>query len=180
MSEPFIGEIKTWALNYAPRDWSFCDGQYIPISQNTALFALLGTVYGGDGRTNFCLPDLRGRVPMHKGAGPGLSYRQLGQRVGVEQVTLTTSPIPAHTHTLTAGDVVGDTESTANAYLAKGVTEGGREPTPIDSYSNAAPTKALNSESLQMTGGHLAHGNMQPYLPLNMCIALQGLFPSRS
>ena len=180
MSEPFIGEVKTWPLDYAPRGWSFCEGQLLPITQNQTLYAIIGTVYGGDGRSTFALPDLRGRAPMHKGRGIGLTNRAQGLRTGVSQVTLTTSQIPAHNHTLMAGDVDAETGATSNACLAKGGKKSGRKFTPIDSYSTNAPATTINSESLQIAGGHQAHDNMQPYLSMNMCIALIGVFPSRS
>lgn len=180
MSEPFIGEIKTWALTYAPRNWAFCDGQLLPISQNTALFSIVGTTFGGDGRVNFGVPDLRGRAPMHAGTGTGLTRRRLGDKMGVTQVTLDTSQLPVHTHDLNAGEVNADTGATNNAYLAKGVTQSGRTTSPVNSYSPNNPAAAMNTAALQNAGGNQAHNNVQPYLSLNMCIALAGTYPSRS
>lgn len=173
MSEPFIAEIRIFAGNFAPRSWAFCDGQLLPISQNTALFSLIGTTYGGDGRTTTALPNLKGRAPMHPGRGPGLTSRRLGQRGGVETVTLTDAQMPGHTHAVTAsaedgGDntPVGGTTSTTEANQRI--------------YANAANLVAMASEALVSAGGSQPHTNMQPYLTINFIIALQGLYPSRS
>ena len=168
MSEPFIGEIRMVGFNFAPRSWAFCDGQILSISQNTALFSLLGTTYGGDGRTTFALPDLRGRVPLHPGNGPGLSSYTLGQKSGVETVNLTQNQIPAHSHfPLCSSDDPNSGSPTSGYSAAVG--------TPIYSTSQNGNMGATSS-----VGGSQAHENRQPYLAINFCIALQGLFPSRS
>ncbi len=171
MSEPFLAEIKIVGLNFAPRGWAFCDGQILPINQNQSLYSLLGTTYGGDGRTSFALPDLRSRTPVHKGDG-----YQLGQKGGVETVTLTDAEIGAHTHTLRASSSAGtQTTPTSARILAAG-------PPGELLYKDqaAANNTALRSGSVTNAGGGQAHNNMQPYTTLAFCIALQGLFPSRN
>ncbi len=169
MSEPFIAEIRIFAGNFAPRGWAFCNGQLLPIAQNTALFALVGTTYGGDGRTTTALPDLEGRAPMHPGRGPGLADRRLGERAGTETVTLAETQIPSHTHQLIGTEEDVDASSPVGNYLAVG----------NDLYS-ATGGSALADASLPGTGGNQAHNNMQPYLAVNFIIALTGVFPSRS
>ena len=165
MSEPFIAEIRIFAGNFAPRSWAFCDGQLLPISQNTALFSLIGTTYGGDGRTTTALPDLQGRAPMHPGHGPGLTSRRLGQKSGAEVATLSEAQIPEHTHTVD-GHTDGDESSPVNNFVE-------------DCWYNSTPNQ--NSGSVVSTaGGNQAHNNSQPYLAMNFIIALQGLYPSRS
>lgn len=178
MSEPFIAEIRIFAGNFAPRSWAFCNGQLLPISQNTALFSLIGTTYGGDGRTTTALPNLEGRAPMHPGRGPGLTDRRLGQRGGVETVTLSETQIPNHNHAVLASDDPG------------GFAGGGpNSATPVGShfantsssgqyYAPGQPDSPMNETG--ETGGSQAHNNMQPYLAINFIIALQGLYPSRS
>jgi microcystin-dependent protein len=178
MSEPFVAEIRIFAGNFAPRGWAFCDGQLLPISNNTALFSLIGTTYGGDGRTTTALPNLQGRAPMHPGRGPGLTARRLGEKVGVETVTLTEAQIPSHSHT--------PWYNTLNASLTD--TPSGRTPNRhIDSFAPANIFKqnptldaTFNSAQLATTGGGQAHDNLQPFLTLNFIIALVGLYPSRS
>ena len=174
MSEPFVGEIKMFAGNFAPRSWAFCDGQLLAISQNDALFSLLGTIYGGDGRTTFGLPDMRGRIPVHAGNGPGLSPRSLGAKLGSEQETLTVSQLPNHTHTLQAntqvgnqGDAVGSTpaQSTAGVYL--------QSPNPASIFQ-------LRAQSIDEIGSSQSHNNIMPYLCINFIIALFGIYPSRN
>ena len=168
-----------FAGNFAPRGWAFCDGQLLPISSNSALFSLLGTIYGGDGRTTFALPDLRGRVAIHEGNGPGLSPYNLGQRGGQETVTLTTSQMPNHTHAhqVRLGAGVGDQSIGVNNALAANASG-------ETIFTTNAPNanSPLNPDSLVIgnAGGGQAHTNMQPFLAINFCIALQGLFPSRS
>jgi microcystin-dependent protein len=172
MSDPFVAEIRIFAGNFAPRGWAKCDGQILPISQNTALFSLLGTNYGGDGKTTFALPNLRGRAPMHTGSGPGLTPRQLAESDGSETVTLLQGEIPQHAHTAfgmsnpaTAATLQGNVPAAAgeDAYAPIGSR------TPI----------AMSGEALGAAGGGLPHNNMQPYLVLNFIIALQGIFPPR-
>jgi len=171
MAEPFLGEIKIWAPNFAPRGWAFCDGQLLPISQNSALFSLLGTIYGGDGRTTFALPDLRGRIPLGMGTGPGLSPHPIGQRGGAETTTLTVNNLPAHTHALNLATAAeGDSNDPAGRLLAQ---------TDARSYSDQGPAIAGGGTTAG-TGASQAVNNMQPYLSLSFIIALQGIFPSRS
>ncbi|MDA8018204.1 MAG: tail fiber protein [Thermoanaerobaculia bacterium] len=175
MSEPFIAEIRIFAGNFAPRSWAFCDGQLLPISNNTALFSLIGTTYGGDGRTTTALPNLQGRAPMHPGRGPGLTARRLGEKVGVETVTLVEAQIPSHSHTARAATSVAPTGTPSNTTaLAR---SGGGQGYQTNTSANLVD---LASETLATTGGGQAHDNIQPYLTLNFIIALQGLFPSRS
>lgn len=177
MSEPFIAQITMFGGNFAPRSWAFCDGQLLAISQNTALFSLVGTTYGGDGRTTFGLPDLRGRFPMHAGNGPGLSQRRLGQKGGVENVTLTANQLAAHSHTATlkAASTVADAASPAGNYLAQS-NDGENN----FSSSSSDSSLAAGSVTTDLTGGGQSHTNMPPFLAINFIIALQGIFPSRS
>jgi microcystin-dependent protein len=173
MSEPFVAEIRIFAGNFAPRGWAFCDGQLLPISNNTALFSLIGTTYGGDGRTTTALPNLQGRAPMHPGRGPGLTSRRLGEKVGVETVTLSEAQMPSHNHTARATDARGTSAEPSNTQaLAQSF------PTPLYSDNNTSLVD-LASETLSDTGGGQAHDNVQPYLTLNFIIALVGLYPSR-
>jgi len=178
MSEPFIGQIATFAFNFAPRFWAICSGQLLPIAQNMALFSLLGTQYGGNGTTNFALPDLRGRAGLNGGQGPGLSSYTIGQVGGVENVTLTLSQIPQHTHTWTATTLVGNQPSPANNFLAGGVVPSG---TQIPAYAPAGGAVVpLAADTLATVGSSSGHPNMQPFLVMNYCIALSGIFPSRN
>lgn len=170
MSEPFIAEIRIFAGNFAPRGWAFCNGQLLPIAQNTALFSLIGTTYGGDGRTTTALPDLQGRAPMHPGRGPGLTSRRLGQRGGVEQVTLTEAQMPNHNHSMEVTTEDGERREPGNRYFGRGNAI----------FANVANLGAMASQSLPNTGGSQAHNNLQPFLTMNFIIALVGLFPSRS
>lgn len=170
MSSPFLGEIQMFGFNFAPRGWAFCDGQLLSIAQNTALFALLGTTYGGNGQTTFGLPDLRGRVPLHRGQGPGLTNRTLGELSGSENVTLLTTQMPAHNHLLACNSDDPNAGSPAGKFPASSTS-------PIyasTSNSNMAPT------AVSLAGGNQPHPNMQPYLTVNFCIALEGIFPSRN
>ncbi len=174
--EPFIGQIMLFAGNFAVRGWALCNGQLLPINQNAALFSILGTQYGGDGQTNFALPDLRGRVPIHMGQGPGLSNRPIGSKSGAETHTLTTNQIPSHNHNaiLRASDAEGTSASPTDLIIAK---SGSGDP----DYNGAEINSALRSDSIAVgnTGGNQSHNNMQPYLTLNYQIALVGIFPSR-
>ena len=172
MSEPFIAEVRIFAGNFAPRSWAFCNGQLLPISQNTALFSLIGTTYGGDGRTTTALPDLQDRVPMHPGRGPGLTDRRLGQKGGVETVTLTEQQMPNHRHSMTASPSPGEQPGPANNAFARGV--GG------SLYGADTDQVAMANETMPETGGSGPHNNLQPYLAINFIIALTGLYPSRS
>ncbi|QBK31405.1 phage tail protein [Roseitalea porphyridii] len=172
MSEPFVAEIRIFAGNFAPRGWAFCNGQLLPIAQNTALFSLIGTTYGGDGRSTTALPNMEGRAPMHPGRGPGLTTRRLGERGGAETVTLTEAQMPQHHHTLTgsADDRVLSVNPGGN-YLGAGTAL----------YAPSSAQRApMAAQALPETGGSQAHNNMQPYLTINFIIALVGLYPSRS
>jgi len=171
-SEPFVGQIQFFAFNFAPRSWSFCNGQLLPISQNTALFSLFGTIYGGDGRTNFALPNMQGRSPVHAGRGPGLTSRRLGERGGAEQVSLNSLQIPAHSHTLNATSNRGDQTTPVGHSLSKD----GRDKT----YSNTTPNTSMHSSSVVATGEGQAHNNMPPYLAVNCNVALVGIYPPRN
>ncbi len=168
MSDPFVAEIRIFAGNYAPRGWAFCNGQLLPIAQNTALFSLIGTTYGGDGRTTTALPNLQGRAPMHPGRGPGLTARRLGERVGVATVTLSESQIPPHTHGVNSAS--DTTTATPDANSIPGATP----------MYGAGATTPMASGALGNTGGGGAHSNLQPYMAINFIISLQGIYPSRS
>lgn len=170
MSEPFLAEIRMMGFNFAPRGWAFLDGQILPINQNQSLYSLLGTTYGGDGRTSFALPDLRSRTPVHTDDG-----FELGAKGGAETVTLTAAQIPAHTHMVKASSVGGDARAPTDAVFAA-------ESLPDAAYRDpeAANRTALRSGTVTNGGGGQAHTNMQPYITLSFCIALQGLFPSRN
>jgi microcystin-dependent protein len=172
MADPFVAEIRIFGFNFAPKGWAFCDGQLLPISQNTALFSLLGTTYGGDGKSTFALPDLQGRAPMQPGQGPALSNYDLGQTGGVENVTLLASEIPAHSHSAQADTVTADQNiPSSTQVLSRSL--GGR------AYGPASNLTAMAAESLAVAGASVAHNNMQPYLTLNFCIAMQGVYPPR-
>ncbi|HRY42748.1 MAG TPA: tail fiber protein [Thermoanaerobaculia bacterium] len=173
MADPFVAEIRIFPFNFAPKGWAFCDGQILPLSQNTALFSLLGTTYGGDGKSNFGLPNMQGNAPMHPGQGPGLSLHELGETGGSDTVSLLESEIPAHAHTLRADVLdIADTNvvsPTASFALSSGGTL----------YQSTANV-SLSGNALAPAGGDQPHNNMQPYLTLNFCIALQGVYPPRT
>lgn len=169
MADPFVAEIRIFPFNFPPKGWAWCDGQLLPLSQNTALFSLLGTTYGGDGKSTFALPNLEGRAPMQPGQGPGLSLYDLGETGGSETVTLLESEIPAHTHTLRASDERGDATSPQANYLGTGT----------DMYAPAQNLAAMAPQSLPPAGNSLPHNNMQPYLTFYFNIALQGIYPQR-
>ena len=198
MSEPYIGEIKLVAFNFAPRYWAMCDGQLIAIAQNQALYSLLGTYFGGDGRTTMGLPDLRGRVPIHQGQGPGLNSYVWAQKGGSETVTLNASQMPSHSHAATLSELTYSSYTPANAEAADSdkpsenndsvlgaAVQGGRA---VNVYNTKAPDRELLSKisafsgSIEIlnTGGSQSHYNMQPFLTLTYCIALSGLYPSRT
>jgi microcystin-dependent protein len=177
MSEPFIGQIMMFAGNFAPKGWAFCDGSILSIAQNTALFSILGTTYGGNGQTTFALPDLRGRVPIQPGQGPGLSPHTLGEMSGVENVTLLITNMPAHNHTLAASGAQGDSPTPEGAVPAITVDPNSQQ--PLNSYS-ASPNTTMAPTSVGLSGGSQPHTNMQPYTCINFIIALEGIYPSRS
>ena len=175
MADPFVAEIRIFPFNFAPKGWAFCDGQLLPLSQNTALFSLLGTTYGGNGKSNFALPDLQGRAPMHPGQGPGLSLHDLGEQSGVETVTLLQSEMPAHTHSVMANAAQADLQSPSPArVLAR--SAGG----PAYQSNSSANIVPMAPQALTPAGGDQPHNNLQPYLTLYFNIALQGVFPPRS
>ncbi len=171
MAEPFLSEIRLMSFDVPPKGWALCNGQLLPINQNQALFSLLGTTFGGDGRVNFALPDLEGRVPMHPGQGPGLELYDLGQTGGSETVSLLESEIPAHSHTLRGSKEYADTPRVANNTLA-------RHPNAYQSTTNADRV-TMAPETLVPAGGDQPHNNLMPYLTFYFCIALQGVFPPR-
>lgn len=176
MTSPYVGEIRMFGGNFAPRNWAFCDGQTMSIAENDVLYTLLGTTYGGDGVSTFALPDLRGRVVTHQGTSGGMTY-VMGQKAGVESVTLSVAQIPQHTHTLLATTVVGDTgvPTTGTALAA------GQSGTTIPEYGPYAGTQTLTSaNATSQAGGSQPHENMQPYLAVNFIISLYGIFPSQS
>ena len=169
MSEPFLAEIRIVGFNFAPRGWAFCDGQILPINQNQSLYSLLGTTYGGDGRTSFALPDLRARVPIHSGSSDGVNHL-LGTKGGQETNTLTVNEMPQHTHTVQASSDVSTSQDPTNALLAKSG----------QIYHGLTNLVDMVSGTMTNAGGGQTHENMQPFLALNFCIALRGLFPSRN
>jgi microcystin-dependent protein len=185
--DPLLGQITLFAGNFAPRDWAFCDGQLLAISQNTALFSILGTTYGGDGRTTFALPDLRGRAPIHSGSGsgPGLSPRQLGSRSGTEINTLNVTQMPSHNHTsdlkVSSGNAAQQA-ATGGSSIATPGAPGGRGFDATYGFNQTTPDTSLNGASVTTgnTGGSSPVNNMQPYLAINYIIALVGIFPSRN
>jgi len=177
MSDQFVAEIRIFPFNFAPIGWALCNGQLLPISQNTALFSLLGTTYGGDGKSNFALPDMQGNTPMQQGQGQGLSLRDLGEVSGEQNVTLLEPEMPAHNHNALAGSGGVANNSPVNNAWASGVKGGPSLYTTSGTGGNDVP---MNPLALSKTGGSQPHNNMMPFLTLNFCIALQGIFPPRS
>ncbi len=170
MSEPFLAEVRLVGFNFAPRGWAFCDGQILPINQNQSLYSLLGTTYGGDGRTSFALPDMRGRTPMHVGSSNGGDSHKLGQKSGEETHTLSAGEMASHDHLLEASTTDGNNVNPTGLVLAKAT---------VATYTEPSNLEAMNVGAVSNVGGGRAHENMQPYLAVNFCIALKGLFPSR-
>ena len=173
MADPFVAEIRIFPFNFPPTGWAFCNGQILPISQNTALFSLLGTTYGGDGKSTFALPDLQGNAAMHPGQGQGLSLRDLGEMSGTESVTLLESEIPVHTHAVRVSAEDGEFKVAGADRIM------GRSINAFLYESTGAGAQLMAFQALPPAGGGLAHNNMQPYLTMNFCIALQGVFPPR-
>jgi microcystin-dependent protein len=175
MADPFVAEVRIFPFNFAPKGWAWCDGQLLPISQNTALFSLLGTTYGGNGKSNFALPDLKGRAPMFWGQGPGLSLYDIGEAGGSETVALLESEMPSHNHgTAPKLGAVADLSASRNPSNSNIAISAG-----FAAYSNATLNTQLGSGTISQTGSNLPHNNMQPYLTFYFCIALQGVFPPR-
>jgi len=175
MSDQFVAEIRIFPFNFPPTGWAFCNGQLMPISQNTALFSLLGTTYGGDGMSTFALPDLQGSVPMQPGQGPGLSLRDLGERSGSETVTLLESEMPTHVHGLMAS-VEDGTQGTLTNGITLATSVGGT----LYHSNTATNLTTMHPQTAAVTGGDQPHNNLMPYLTLNFCIALQGVYPPRT
>ncbi|BAV48912.1 tail Collar domain-containing protein [Mesorhizobium sp. 113-1-2] len=175
MADPFVAEIRIFPFNFAPTGWAWCDGQLLPLSQNTALFSLLGTTYGGNGKSNFALPDLQGRSPMHPGQGPGLSLHDLGETGGSETVSLLESEIPMHNHAM-RGTVEDGTQGTLTPNITLATSIGGAA-FQTTTNANLAP---MSGNALAPAGGDQPHNNLQPYLTCYFCIALQGVFPPRT
>ena len=173
MSDPFVAEIRIFGCDFAPTGWATCDGQLLPISQNTALFSLLGTFYGGDGESSFGVPDLRGRIPIHAGQGPGISQNyQLGETGGIESVTLTVSQIPNHTHTLIGNSDIATDPTPTNDLLSTSSL--------LTPYVGIAPDSALAANAISPAGGSQPHDNMMPFLCVSFIICLAGIFPSQT
>lgn len=186
MSEPFLGQVEVFSFNFPPKGWTTCSGQLLSIQQNAALFALLGTMYGGDGRVNFGLPDLRGRVPVGWGQGHGLSPYDLGQKGGEEAHTLITQEMAAHNHSFnvdTNNPASNNTNVPSTSVVlgnTVGKLSGSANPFNLYLYTSGAPAGTLDPHSIGLSGGGQAHNNIMPYLALNFCISLIGIFPSRN
>ena len=176
MANPFVAEIRTFPFNFPPRGWAFCDGQLMPISQNTALFSLLGTFYGGNGQSTFALPDLQGCAPLHQGQGPGLTERYMGETGGAQTVTLLASEMPQHTHTVRAATSGGQNDPANRVWGAAGT----QKPAPNFYASTPGTAPPMHPLAFSPAGSGFPHNNMPPYLTLIFCIALQGVFPPRS
>jgi microcystin-dependent protein len=175
MANPFVAEIRIFPFNFAPKGWAFCDGQILPLSQNTALFSLLGTTYGGDGKSNFALPDMQGNAPMHPGQGPGLSLHDLGETGGSDTVTLLESEMPSHSHSLMV-EPLGATLPSPSPNTGFGKSAG------VSAYSQTSTSGLVTmaDSTVAPAGGDQPHNNLMPYLTLNFCIALQGVYPPRT
>ena len=171
MADPFVAEIRIFPFNFAPKGWAFCDGQLLPLSQNTALFSLLGTFYGGDGKSTFALPDFDGSAAMHQGQGAGLSDRFLGETGGEQSVTLLQTEMPLHDHFVTASNQIGTDRTPGGEDLAR--SKG------MNLYGPSGTAVLMDPQATSPAGGSLPHNNMSPYLTLTFCIALQGIFPPR-
>jgi len=176
MSDPFLAEIRVFPFNFAPLGWALCNGQLLPISQNTALFSLLGTTYGGDGRSTFALPNLQGSAPLGYGQGPGLSPYDLGETGGSETVTLNGTQLPQHTHSVVANNTAGGSNSPANNFFGQSQARA----KSAGYVSSGTLSVSMSPQAVASAGGGQPHNNMPPYLCLNFCIAMQGIFPSRS
>lgn len=179
MSDPFLAEIRVMPFNFAPKGWAACNGQLLPISQNTALFSLLGTIYGGDGKSTFALPNLQGMVVGQPGQGPGLSLRDLGEETGAASVTLLSAEMPLHPHSLQARNSNATTADPTGNALAKGNYSSGTQSGAVAFYQTAAVNVQMNLAALAMQGGNQPHNNLMPYLVLNYFIAMQGIYPPR-
>jgi microcystin-dependent protein len=177
--DPFVAEIRIFPFNFAPKGWAMCNGQTLPISQNTALFSLLGTTYGGNGTSNFQLPNLQGSAPMAPGQGPGLSLHDLGEVGGSTTVTLNTQEMPLHNHSLNANANIANTANPANGSYAEGQWVQAPNSGNVNIYTVSAPDTALNQKAIGPAGNSSPHNNMMPYLTLNFCIAMQGVYPPR-
>ncbi len=173
MADPFVAEIRIFPFNFAPRGWAFCDGQLLPLSQNTALFSLLGTTYGGNGKSNFALPDLQGSAAMFWGQGPGLSLRDIGETGGSDTVTLLESEIPSHSHAWMASNQPAEDRAPAGEILGRSVGASLYQTT-------TSGLQAMSPDAIAPAGGDQPHNNLMPYLTLSFCIALQGVFPPRT
>ena len=174
MSDQFVGEIRIFPFNFAPKGWAFCDGQLMPISQNTALFSLLGTQYGGDGKSTFALPNLQGNVPLHFGQGPGLTPYNVGDSGGASAIALLTSEMPAHNHSTACNSALGTKPKPNGNYWASDAAG------ILTQYAPSGDGSQMNPQAIGVAGSSLPHNNMQPFLTLNFCIALQGIYPPRS
>ena len=179
MSDPFVAEIRMFGFNFAPTGWAQCNGQLLPISQNTALFSLLGTFYGGDGKSTFALPDLQDSCATHQGQGAGLQQWFVGQQQGSQFVTLLVSEMPVHSHSLNATTTNGNGAAATNGQFARAFKGNLQSSNTGKMYSTSAPQTMLNPAALAVAGGSLPHNNMMPYLTVNFCIAMQGVFPAR-
>ena len=179
MAEPFIGQIIMFGGNFQIRGYAFCNGQILSIAQNTALFSLLGTTYGGNGQTTFALPDLRGRVPIQFGQGPGLSNYTLGQQAGTETVTLTSNQMPQHNHLVNANEGNGSQQAPGAGFPAAGIVPSSGN-AAVSNYRNSSDGTTLAPTAISIAGGSQPHNNIQPYLVINFLIALEGIFPSRN